>query len=196
MTVAGLLLAAGRSRRFGADKLAALLDGEPIARRSYGALAAAGVAGPMVVTSDLAAGAALFGPQARLVINPAPEEGLSSSLRLGLMAIGPEADAIVVALADMPLVQAETIARLAAAIQPEDYAAVPVLDGQWGNPVALGREAIAAAMHLTGDRGARGLLTAAAARVRIVATQDRGVLQDIDTPADLAAALTGRDAGG
>jgi molybdenum cofactor cytidylyltransferase len=196
MTVAGLLLAAGRSRRFGADKLAALLDGEPIARRSYRALAASGVAGPMVVTGDAAAGAVMFGPQARLVINPAPENGLSSSLRLGLAAIGLEAEAIVVALADMPLVQAETIARLAAAIQPGDYAAVPVLDGQWGNPVALGREAIADAMQLTGDRGARGLLSARQAGVRLVATQDRGVLHDIDTPADLAVTLTGRDAGG
>jgi molybdenum cofactor cytidylyltransferase len=69
-------------------------------------------------------------------------------------------------------------------------------NGQWGNPVALGRAAVADAMHLTGDRGARGLLLARQAAVRLVATQDRGVLHDIDTPADLAAALTGRDAGG
>ncbi|MDW5597137.1 NTP transferase domain-containing protein, partial [Conexibacter stalactiti] len=115
--VAGLVLAAGAARRFGAAKQLAPLDGRPLLEHALAAMAAAGL--PRVAVAlgahaqEIAAAVELHG--AEVVVVTDWEEGLAASLRAGVAALAPHADAIVVTLGDQPRVRPEAIARVAAA---------------------------------------------------------------------------------
>jgi nicotine blue oxidoreductase len=116
---------------------------------------------------------------------------MGSSLRAALRALteleaGPEVGAVVVALADQPLVGAAAVGRLIAAYQAGAGVAVAAYAGRPRNPVLLAREhwpeVIATA---TGDQGARAFLRARPELVTLVECGDTGRPDDIDTPADL-----------
>jgi CTP:molybdopterin cytidylyltransferase MocA len=191
-TVAGVLLAAGEGSRFGQPKALVELNGQTLAERGVGLLRAGG-ADPILVV----AGAVPLELDGTLTVdNPQWRTGMGSSLRAALQAlteagrgpdIGPEIGAVVVALADQPLVGAEAVARLIAAYRGGASVAVAAYDGQPRNPVLLAREhwpeVIATA---TGDQGARTFLRTRPELVTLVECGDTGRPDDIDTPADLA----------
>lgn len=200
MTIAAIVLAAGRGTRFGRDtgvpsKLLATMNGVALVRRVVDAAVTAGAAPVYVVTghAEVEVRASLDGTAVRFVPNPDFALGLSSSLRAGLAAAG-DADAALIMLADMPNVRAETLRGLIAAFaeHPDVEAVVPVYRGRWGNPVLLARRLFSAAGALTGDAGARKLLQADGRRLHLHEVDDAGVVQDIDEPGDLAAALKPR----
>jgi CTP:molybdopterin cytidylyltransferase MocA len=100
---------------------------------------------------------------------------------------GRDVGAVVVALADQPLVGAEAVARLIAAYRDGAIVAVAAYDGQARNPVLLARECWAEVIAMaTGDQGARTFLRARPDLVTVVECGDTGRPDDIDTPADLA----------
>ena len=100
---------------------------------------------------------------------------------------GRDVGAVVVALADQPLVGAEAVARLIAAYRDGATVAVAAYDGQARNPVLLARECWADVIAMaTGDQGARTFLRARPNLVTAVECGDTGRPDDIDTPADLA----------
>ena len=195
-TVAGVLLAAGEGSRFGQPKALVELNGQTLAERGVGLLRAGGADPILVVT-----GAAPVELDGTLTVdNPQWRTGMGSSLRAALhalagtaigtatgSAIGPEVGAVVVALADQPLVGAEAVARLIAAYRDGASVAVAAYDGRPRNPVLLAREhwpeVIATA---TGDQGARTFLRTRSDLVTLVECGDTGRPDDIDTPADLA----------
>jgi CTP:molybdopterin cytidylyltransferase MocA len=197
-TVAGVLLAAGEGSRFGRPKALVELNGQTLAERGVGLLRAGGADPILVVT-----GAVPLELDGTLTVdNPQWRTGMGSSLRAALQALtGAEAGAgagagagadrdvgaVVVALADQPLVGAEAVARLIAAYRDGAGVAVAAYDGQPRNPVLLAREhwpeVIATA---TGDQGARTFLRAHPGLVTLVECGDTGRPDDIDTPADLA----------
>jgi molybdenum cofactor cytidylyltransferase len=200
--VVGLLLAAGRGRRFSAaagvacppaDKLLARVDGVPVARRALDALAAGCDAVVAVVRPDAspALRAALAG--ARVVDAADADLGMGHSLAAAARAAAADgADAVLVMPADMPWLAPATAASIAALAREGDAAArasrivVPALrDGRRGHPVAFGAAHLPALGRLAGDRGARSLLDAHPARVATV--DDAGILRDVDTPGDLNA---------
>jgi nicotine blue oxidoreductase len=186
------LLAAGEGSRFGQPKALVELDGQTLAERGVGLLRAGGADPILVVT-----GAVPLDLDGTLTIdNPQWRTGMGSSLRAALQAlteagrgpeIGPEIGAVVVALADQPLVGAAAVARLIAAYRDGASVAVAAYDGQPRNPVLLAREhwpeVIATA---TGDQGARTFLRTRPELVTLVECGDTGRPDDIDTPADLA----------
>lgn len=186
-----LILAAGAGRRFGGGKLLADLGGTPVIRRVAAAVLRAGFAEVIFVSGarddDAKLRAALAGLD--VFISPAPdwEEGMAASLRAGVAALAPDAQGVCVFLGDMPLVPADVCAPLVAAAEAAGYAARPRFEGRPGHPVALTRAAFDDLMRLEGDTGANALLRARP-DVAYLDTADRGVLLDIDTPADLAAA--------
>ena len=198
-TVAGVLLAAGEGSRFGQPKALVELNGQTLAERGVGLLRAGGADPILVVTGAVP----LELDRTLTVDNPQWRTGMGSSLRAALQALteadrGPEIGtaigAVVVALADQPLVGAEAVARLIAAYRGGASVAVAAYDGQPRNPVLLAREhwpeVIATA---TGDQGARAFLRSRPELVTLVECGDTGRPDDIDTPADLAritAALT------
>jgi CTP:molybdopterin cytidylyltransferase MocA len=199
-TVAGVLLAAGEGSRFGQPKALVELNGQTLAERGVGLLRAGGADPILVVTGAVP----LELDRTLTVDNPLWRTGMGSSLRAALQAlsgaargpdigpdIGPEMGtdigAVVVALADQPLVGAEAVARLIAAYRGGASVAVAAYDGQPRNPVLLAREhwpeVIATA---TGDQGARTFLRTRPELVTLVECGDTGRPDDIDTPADLA----------
>ncbi|MET1001881.1 MAG: nucleotidyltransferase family protein [Acidimicrobiia bacterium] len=177
------LLAAGRGVRFGSDepKQLAQLGGRPLVAHALDAARGSGVGPVIVVVSDDRVAAVA---DAEVVRNPEPEAGIASSLVALLHALTPraEVEAVVVGLADQPLVGAEAYRRVAAADAP---LAVATYGGRRGNPVRIAREHWPEALELAGDEGARVLLRKYGATE--VRCDDTGDPTDVDTPADLAA---------
>jgi nicotine blue oxidoreductase len=201
--VAGVLLAAGEGSRFGRPKALVELDGQTLAERGVNMLRAGGADPILVVT-----GAAQVNlDRIHTVFNEQWRTGMGSSLRAALRAltdaedgegaqdgpaatlgvgVGVDVGAVVVALADQPLIGTDAVARLIAAYRGGAGVAVASYDGKPRNPVLLAREhwpeVIAAA---TGDQGARAFLRARPELVTLVECGDTGSPDDIDTAADL-----------
>lgn len=187
--IVGVLLAAGSSSRFGADKLLHLLDdGTAVAQRSARALHTAlptSVAVVQDVRSELAS--RLRDEGLRTVACPSAAAGMGASLAAGVAA-EPGAAGWVIALADMPFVAPQSIAAVADALRQGAAIAAPQHCGRRGHPVGFARRFRDDLLALSGDSGARGLLAAYAEQLVALACDDPGVLLDIDAPADLDAA--------
>jgi len=190
--VAVAVLAAGRGTRFGGDAPKPLVEfgGRPLLAYVLDAVIGSGLAPAVVVVSDDRVAAAMP-PGVRVVRNPRPEAGIATSLHAALLALEPDhgVAAVVVGLADQPLVGAEAYRRVAAAYDDGARLAVATYRGARGNPVLVAREHWPAALALEGDEGARVLLRRLGAVE--VPCDGAGEPIDIDTPEDLAA-LEGR----
>ena len=183
--VAAVVLAAGKSTRMGSNKLLAEIGGKPMIRHTVEAISTSSVGGVIVVTgrdADLVS-QALAGVKVDVVHNPNYAEGLSTSLKTGLSAVG-DADAALICLGDMPRVSAAVIDKLIAAFNPVEHRAicVPMFNGKPGNPVLWSKQYFDEMKKLTGDNGARQLFTVYAEDLVEVAMPDDAVLDDIDTP--------------
>jgi molybdenum cofactor cytidylyltransferase len=194
--VAALILAAGMGTRFDAGPQAskgmALLHGKALVRWVAEAALASQATEVVVVTGHADAGieAALESLPLRFVYNPTFAEGMAGSLRAGMAALPIDVSGAVVLLADMPRVTAAIIDALIACFEAgglETDAVVPVRNGVQGNPVLLGRSIFAAVATLSGDPGARRLLTDTGRRVLSCPIDDEAIEIDVDTPAALAA---------
>jgi molybdenum cofactor cytidylyltransferase len=166
--------------------------GVPMVARVADAVLASGVRPVVVVTGHAAeeVRAALAGRDLAFAHNPDHAQGLSSSLRAGLDALGDGVDAAVVCLGDMPLVSPALIARLVSAYDPEEGRAivVPTVGGRHGNPILWDRRFFLAMRSVTGDVGARHLIGEHAEAVHEVAMENDAALRDFDTPDSLTAA--------
>lgn len=185
-----LVLAAGGSRRFGTPKLLADLAGEPVLRRTAGAICAVGFSETIVVAgADYAeAEATLAGLPCKLVHASHWATGISASIRAGIAVLQHEWEGLFVFLGDMPLVPGAICEELAALAKSTGYAARPLRGDAPGHPVAFVKAAAADLMALTGDAGAGSLLRGAGAKIGYLPTTDEGAILDIDTPAALACA--------
>lgn len=186
--IAGLLLAAGRSSRFGADKLCAKLKGKAVIRWSATALLGAVDAAYVVIAPGADAPTqALSRLDVRFVINLARLEGMASSIRAGVAALPAEAEVVIVALADQPLVAPAVARALVERWRAGDVdAVVPLYEDGRGHPVLFARPCFEALLALRGDVGARSVLDALGARVAELPVAG-GMPVDVDTPESLAA---------
>jgi len=190
--VAALVLAAGQSRRMGGtNKLLAEIDGRPMVARVVDAALASRARPVIVVTGHEEAKLrqTLGGRELRFVHNPDYAQGLSTSLKRGVAALGPEVDGVLVCLGDMPRVAPAHLDRLIAAFQPAEGRAicVPTRDGKRGNPVLWGAAFFDEMREVAGDVGARHLIGEHPEAVCEVAMDDEAILVDIDTPEALTA---------
>jgi CTP:molybdopterin cytidylyltransferase MocA len=191
--VVGVLLAAGAGSRFGDDGAPKVLRpfcGWPLLTWPLTALRGGGVERVVVVlgarADEVAAGVELGAAQ---VVRCAEwSEGLSASLRAGVrVAAKGGADAVVVALADQPLLDARAVARVITARAPSQLDAIrATYAGLPGHPMLLESATFGAVEDLRGDTGARALLDDPTTRVGLVACDGLGRPDDVDTPAALA----------
>jgi molybdenum cofactor cytidylyltransferase len=193
--IAAVILAAGRSRRFaGGNKLLARLGGEALLTRVLTNAALSSAAPVILVVGHSRGRLRPIARQAlrlnrrrdwlRMVYNPLHREGLSSSLRTGIAAIPSHCAGALICLGDMPEADARSMNTIMGAFRSGDLAIVPTANGVWGNPVLLGRGLFPALATLTGDAGARRLLSQLP-RVRFVELGAAAIASDIDTRSDL-----------
>ncbi len=190
--MAATVLAAGLSRRWGADnKLLALVDGAPMIRWTVQAVLGSAVRPVIVVTGHEADAIirALDGLAVGFAHATSYAEGMSASLKAAISAVPLDCAGALICLGDMPYVRPETLDRLAAAFDPSfgHAALIPSYRGERGNPVLLGRALFAGIASLSGDQGARPLLVAAGEYVAELPVEDSGVLRDVDRPEALDA---------
>jgi len=186
--VAGLVLAAGSGSRFGRPKALVQFRGRPLVRHAVDLLAGAGLAPVVAVLGAAADEVRATVELPHSVVNDQWAAGMGSSLCCGLAALPDTAPAVVVALADQPLVGAAAVARLVTAWRAGAVAAVGTYAGRPRNPVLLDRQVwpdVAAAC--AGDAGARPWLRAHPELVTEVPCDGTGSAYDIDTPDDLLA---------
>lgn len=186
-SVAALVLAAGSSRRFGADKrMAPLADGRTLLASAL-ALPCALLAETWVVVrpDDDVQVFGLLAP-VNWVRSHAHASGMGHSLASGVQALLEEsqAQAVAIFLGDMPWLRAESVRTLMCQADPARIV-VPCVVGQRGHPVIIGRDFWPELADLTGDQGAREVLRAHSDAVHEIALDDPGLLRDVDTPAML-----------
>lgn len=184
--VAGIVLAAGISSRFGADnKLLARYGGQAMVRGVVEAALATDLDPVIVITGHDADAVqeALIGLEVVFAHNAEFATGQAGSLKTGIAAVPQSCTGAMILLGDMPDVSAEIINQLLDAFAGEDCIVVPHHDSVRGNPVILGRGNFSELEKTSGDKGARGLLTGD--NVRMIDVGTDAVLRDFDTPESL-----------
>ena len=200
--VVAVLLAAGSSSRFGAEnKLLADVAGEALVVRVARALLSSRIAGVVVVTpADPTAISTAIGPlrrgqssRLRLVANPDPTRGISSSIAIGIGAVPAAATGALIVPGDMPSLTPSTCDTLVSVFESSGgdaviHAATP--DGGQRNPVIWPRRLFASLMALEGDTGGKPLIACERAvrpgHVIAVPFAAPDLFLDIDVPDDLA----------
>lgn len=203
MAIAGILLAAGSSRRFGeANKLLAEFDGVPLVVRAVQLLARCRIDHMVVVTGhdgsavrDAIERATLagLGPRSMslsFVDNPRYLEGMGTSIAAGIDALADDVCGALIAQSDMPGMTPALVNALIARFEARDRQAVTFprrRDGRQANPVLWPKRRFADLAQLFGDHGAKALIALEGERAEPVAWPDDRVFVDIDTTTELAA---------
>ncbi len=192
MTIAAIILAAGRSTRMGSNKLLEFLRDRPLLRHVVDAALASRAYPVFVVTghNEDTIRATLSSSDVSFIANPDFAEGLSTSLKAGVRALPSSIDAALILLGDMPLITHELINQMIDIFNasPHALAVVPTYQGEWGNPVLLARSLFDDVQRLEGDAGARKLLHTHRTDVIEMPVTCDNVLIDLDTPEALAKA--------
>ena len=184
--VAAIVLAAGRARRFGAQKLLAPYGTSTVVRTVVDTLRGAGVDYLVVVggPGGEAVRASVGGPPVVWVENADPDRGLSSSVVTGIGALPPNVGAVLMVLGDQPTVSPHVLERVVTTWRQGGGPVVaPRYRGLRGNPVLFDSTMFEALGALTGENGARDLIASDPARVTMVDVSEPPPM-DIDTPSD------------
>lgn len=189
----GILLAAGFSRRFGADDklLQTLSDGRPMAVAAAENMIKAIPLTIAVLRPDNKELAALLeNAGLKIVFCDAQKTEMADSLSAAVRyaAQFDESRAgFVIALADMPYIKPDTIKAIAHELNAGASIAAPTYQNKRGHPVGFSAKFRHELEQLTGDEGARAILKRYADQIKLLECNDPGILADIDTPEDLNA---------
>ncbi len=189
--VAGVILAAGRSRRMGRDKLLLVVEGEPMVRRAVARALDAGLSPVLVVVGEESAPVrdALVGLECNFVVSDDPTGPTSASLHAAIRELGPEGriDATVVLLADMVRVTSAMIRALVSAARTGH---APLEVSRYGDvlaPPLLFRRALWSELLAYHGDGCGKTVVIAHRDEAGIHEWPVAALQDVDTPADYEA---------
>jgi molybdenum cofactor cytidylyltransferase len=183
------ILAAGKSSRAQTNKLLAHLNGTAVIAKTVESLLASTYIEPNNITvitgneSDkVKEGIREF--DVRLLHNTKYAVGMSESLKLANGTIREKTDYVLIALGDMPFVNAATLdAMITAGLNNPEYdIIIPAFHGKRGNPVLWRRDRFAFIKNISGDQGGRAIIKENEAKVLEIETNDPGILIDLDTP--------------
>jgi len=179
------MLAAGSSKRFGADKrLAKMEDGRSVLEASVASVQTTRL--PLLVClrpGDDIAQQLLKQLAVSFVCCDRAAEGLGATLAQGMAAL-PNWEGVLVALADMPWIAPATYVDVADTLTPT-HICRPVYQGEAGHPVGFGSAFFQQLRDLSGDRGAKAVVAANADKMLSINVSDPGIHQDIDHPRDM-----------
>jgi len=184
IVLSAIVLAAGQATRFGRPKQLVVLGEKPLLQHVLDNLAHSKIDDVVVVLGAHAGEIReqiQFG-KARTILNPDYANGMSTSIQAGLRAI--DAEAAMIVLADQPFIAARTFDALIdeyRRVKPSIV--IPTFNGLRGNPVIVDRSLFAEMMEIRGDIGCRSIFGNHS--VHLLPVDDRGIVQDIDTPEDM-----------
>ena len=191
----GILLAAGQSKRFGANKLLhPVVDDKPMLIASAQTLASV-LPGSIVVINQALAPYTTQLEELGLtvVINEDSKTGMGSSISCGVRASEAMPEHItehkrgwLILLADMPYIKPDTILLLAEKIKNGVDIVAPVFEQQRGHPVGFSHRYLSELIGLSEDVGARNIINSHQDNLELVPVSDEGVIKDIDYATELA----------
>ena len=190
---AGILLAAGSSRRMGAqNKLLLPIDnGLSMIRWIAQTYLDTNIDTLIVVTGfqHEAIRKALLGLNVEFVHNHDYQTGQASSVARGIESLSEQYDCALIGLADMPFITSDLINRLIKSHdllpKPEVRITMPIIDGRRANPVIWGRAFFDELQAISGDEGGRQILAAYLSAVNGVSWDKTQIAEDIDLPEDI-----------
>jgi molybdenum cofactor cytidylyltransferase len=182
--ISAILLGAGKSKRMGFDKLSLPWGKKTVFERCLETLLRSRVQELVIVLSlrNKRLRNLLRGGNIKIVTNPRPRGGMSTSIRRGLQAIHPRSDGILIALGDQPFLKTRTINVLIRTFaQGKGRIIVPSFRGRRGHPVIFHKRYREELLNLKGDVGGKSVLERYPKDVIIVPVKSEGVVKDINT---------------
>jgi molybdenum cofactor cytidylyltransferase len=189
--ISAVILAAGESRRMGAqNKLLLQIGSEVLIRKFVESVCASAADAVLVVLGHEAEKikAVLQDQTVRFVNNTCFEEGMTTSIQSGVKAASTESTGLMICLADLPFAETSDFNRLIQAFTDfrrteNSLIIVPVFQGQRGNPVLFSAEFRDKILAHKGE-GCREIVRQYPQSVREVCMENDNLLRDIDTPVD------------
>lgn len=176
-----IILAAGRSLRFGADKRKAMLaDGNSLLDSTLAKVPESFQKKILVLKAEDEDLADLYKSRWQICLANNPDAGMANSLSSAIKAASGW-EAAVIGLGDMPYINQATYGAVQKALTQHEIV-IPGLGGKRGNPVGFRQHFFNEILQLEGDQGAKSLLQKYSDQCFVLETQDEGIIRDIDTP--------------
>ncbi len=182
-----IVLAAGRSRRMGTQKLLLPYAGRTVIHHIVDQVAATSPRRLIVVVANdrAAIERAMIGVPATIAVNPEPDGDMLSSVRTGLTALSDNGQGILIVLGDQPSIRTAVITELQKVFEPGGRGiVVPAYRGQRGHPILFSACYRQELLTQYDSTGLRGLLESHPDDVHEVAISDPSILSDMDVPED------------
>jgi molybdenum cofactor cytidylyltransferase len=186
--LAGIVLAAGESRRMGTPKQLLPFGERTILERVVDTLLTAGVGQVIVVLGHLAdrVRTVLGDRPVQAIVNEAYRQGMLSSVKCGVQAISTDHNAVLFALGDQPQIDSAVVREVIRAYRAGDAGIViPRYNGEKGHPIIINlsryREAI---IDLPDSLGLNALMQEYADDVHLIDVTTEDIIHDIDVPED------------
>ena len=189
--ITGIVLAAGKASRFGGEKMLVHLGGTPMVCRTVAACVSSRLDEILVVTppspevQEAIVQRFPVEERIRYAVNPDPERGMLSSLKVGLKATTQQTSAAMVILGDMPMVPANLMDELVIEHAWHGGILLPVCGGEWRHPRVIPRELFAEIQALPDDGKGTEVIERYRADITTVDVSDDNTFLDVDEPADV-----------
>jgi len=192
MVISAVILAAGKSERMGKPKQLLRLNKFTLVEQTIGNFLNSKVSEIIVVLGYRAEEVKrnIAAKPVKIAMNPNYKQGMSTSIMAGLNSADSGANAIMLALADQPFIDAQTINRLVEAFDTREKGIViPVYEGRRGHPIIFDIKYKKELLKLRGDIGGREVIKRYSNDVLEVAVNCPGIYRDIDTESNYRHAI-------